>query len=147
MENRFLNGTMAGIVAGIVKDVPNGIFHIFPTLNALALWDYAGVLAFGRLSRNFGELLYALFLELLFGTFNGVIFIYLPFASEPGNYKLKGIFFGAIIWFLVRAVVLAFHISILLGENIGTSLTNLLLSMVFGCTLACIILKNEQKIN
>ena len=58
MENRFLKGTIAGVIAGIVKDIPNGFIHIFPTLNALAFCDYAGLLAFGRLSRNFPVLLY-----------------------------------------------------------------------------------------
>lgn len=146
MQNQFQKGVIGGIVAGIVKDIPNAILHRFPRLTEIPLWDYAGAIALGRLPQGTGEHVYAVMLEILFSIFLGIIYVNIPFFHQYDHTKIKGIFFGAFIWFIIRAAVFAFNIQVLLGESIGTSITNLLVSMFYGCTLACTIKYLDKKV-
>ena len=139
MENRFTTGFIAGIIAGLFKDIPNFILHHYPKIAEITLWDYAGAIALGRLPQGPAEHIYAVFLEILFSVFVAMVFVNIRVFQRLENYKLKGILYGAFIWFIVRAAVLAFHIRILLGESLGTSIVNLLVSMFYGCVLACTV--------
>jgi hypothetical protein len=146
LDQKFGKGIMAGIAAGLIKNIPNAILHIFfPSLNKIAFWDYAGTIALGRLPKGPLEIFYALFLETLFSTFLALIFIHSRFLNQSDHFKWKGIFYGAWIWFMVRAAVLGFDIKVLLNENLGNSVTNLLLSMLYGCLLVCAIKALDKK--
>jgi hypothetical protein len=112
----------------------------------ITLWDYAGGIALGRLPLGFLEHVYAFFLEILFSIFLGFIFVKIPTRSDCRHYRLKGIFFGAFVWFIIRAAVLAFDIQIFLGESLSTSVINLLVSMFYGCVLACSMKYLDRKV-
>mgnify|MGYP000853787864 FL=1 len=146
MNDQFKQAVIGGIIAGVVKDVPNAILHHYPRLVEITLWDYAGGIALGRLPQGFGEHVYAFFLEILFSIFLGFIFVNLPVRNDYEHYRLQGIFFGAFVWFIIRAAVLAFDIQILLGENLSTSVINLIVSMFYGCVLACSIKYLDEKL-
>jgi cyanate permease len=133
MENKFIRTVIAGVIAGLVKDLPNAVLSHYRRLTEVALWEYAGVIALGRIPRGFSEQCYAFILELLFGIFLGLIFVNIPFLCKNNYNKLRGVLFGAFVWFVVRAAVLAFNICDLLHENLGNSLLNLVESMLFGC--------------
>ena len=145
MENKFIKAVLGGIIAGLAKDIPNAVLNHFPKLTEITLWDYAGAIALGRLPQGAVEVTYAFLLEILFSIFLGILFVNIHFLNHYGHYKLKGIFFGAFVWFIIRAAVLAFHIRPLLGESVGTSVINLLVSMFYGCILACVIKILDKK--
>jgi hypothetical protein len=137
MENKFIRAVISGVIAGIVKDLPNLVLRGYPRFTKIVLWEYAGAIALGRLPEGVLEHCYAFLLELLFGIFLGLIFVNIPFLCQNEHNKLRGAFFGAFVWFVVRAVVLAFNIRVLLHENLGTSVINLLESIIFGCAFVC----------
>jgi hypothetical protein len=137
MKHKFIRVIIAGIVAGFIKDIFNAILHYYPRLAKIALWDYAGAVALGRLPRGFCEHTYAIFLELLFGIFLGLIYINIPFLCQNEHFKLRGVLFGAFVWFIIRTAVLVFQIPVLLNEDLGTSIVNLAASMIFGCAFVC----------
>jgi hypothetical protein len=137
MENKFIRAVIAGIVAGIVKDLPNLVLFNYSRFTMIALWEYAGAIALGRLPQSIPEHCYAVLLELLFGVFLGLFFVNIPFLCQDDHDKLRGVFFGALVWFIIRAAVLAFQIRVLLDENLGTSVINLLESMLFGYVFVC----------
>jgi hypothetical protein len=109
------------------------------------LWEYAGAIAFGRLPEGIDEQLYAFFLESLFCVALALNFVNIPFFNQPVNLKLRGILFGAFVWFLVRMAVLAFNIRVLVSENMVTSIVNLLMSVFYGCLLTCFLHLLEKK--
>jgi hypothetical protein len=147
IDNKFMKAILAGIIAGTVKDIPNAFLHHYPRIIEITLWDYAGTAALGRLPVGFGEHAYAFFLELLFCIFLSLFYVNYHVLPQFGrdHHKLKGILYGAFVWFLIRGVVLAFEITPLLGENLLTSLVNLLVSMLFGCILDCSLRRLDQK--
>jgi hypothetical protein len=144
MENPFIKGMTAGMIAGLLKNIPDEIFHLVPGWAPITLWDYAGVVALGRLPRGMGEHGYALILETLFCVFLGMVFVNIPFLASYGYFKLKGIIFGGLVWFFIRAAVLAYHIKIL-DEGFANSAVNLLASVLFGCVLTCMIKILDKK--
>ncbi|HBF37302.1 MAG TPA: hypothetical protein DDW50_08265, partial [Firmicutes bacterium] len=56
MNDPFLRGLIAGLIAGTVKDIPDSILHSLFHLKELSFWDYAGVLAFNRMPTGFVEI-------------------------------------------------------------------------------------------
>lgn len=46
MEEKIINGAIAGIIAGILKDIPDAILHNSLKITSITFWDYAGTLTF-----------------------------------------------------------------------------------------------------
>jgi hypothetical protein len=146
MKHRFIKGVTAGMIAGVVKNIPEAALHHYPRVTETTLWDYAGTIALGRLPRGWPEIGYAFFLEILFTTFLGLIFVNIPLLNRYEHQKLRGILFGALVWFIIRVAVVAFDIRVLLVESLETSIVNLLASMFYGCVLVCAIKYLDRKV-
>jgi hypothetical protein len=69
MDERFVNGILGGIIAGVAKNIPNALFHNWLKLTGLSFWDYAAEIALFRHPRGWGEHLYALLFEAFFSIF------------------------------------------------------------------------------
>jgi uncharacterized membrane protein len=98
MKDKFLQGAIAGLIAGIVKDIPTIIAEFFlktyPTY-----WSYSSMVVFGELPKTFLDYIYAFLVELLFSVFVGVTIVYIIGKIPSKHYLVKGMFFGGLIWF------------------------------------------------
>lgn len=145
MDERFSNGIIGGIAAGVIKDIPDALFHNWLKLTSLSFWDYAGQVALFRHPQGLGEHLYALAYEVLFSIFVGIIYVYLKDKLQTGHYLIRGAIYGALIWFMVNAVVLAFQIKNLIKTDPATSMVNSICSIIYGILLAYILHYLEEK--
>lgn len=145
MNERFTNGIIGGAIAGILKNIPNAIFHNWLKLIELSFWDYSAAAAFFRHPRNIGEQLYVFIYEIFFCVLLGIIYVYLKEKIQTEHYLIRGAVYGILIWFLVHTVILAYQIQQLIKTDLATSLVNSLCSLVYGVLLAWILHYLEEK--
>lgn len=145
MDERFTNGIISGAIAGILKNIPNAIFHNWLKLSELSFWDYFAAVALFRHPSNLGEQLYVFIYEVCFCALLGIIYIYLKEKVRTDHYLIKGAIYGFLIWFLVHTLILAYRIQQLIKTDLTTSLVNSLCSIVYGLLLAWIIHYLEEK--
>lgn len=145
MDEKLINGIIGGIVAGIAKDIPNAMFHNLWKLTGLSFWDYSAQIALFRHPRGLGEQFYALAYEIVFSMVIGVIYVYAKDKFETSHYLIWGTVYGAVVWFTVQAVILAFQIRPLMNADLTTSVVNSLCSIFYGILLALIIHYLEER--
>ena len=81
--------------------------------------------------------------------FIGMIFVYLIPKMPTKHYLLRGAAYGAIVWFLIHAVVLAFQIpAIITRSDLITCMVNSVDSVIYGMILAYVInyLEKREKV-
>jgi hypothetical protein len=137
MKDKFLRGVIAGLIAGIVKDIPaivsDFFFNTFP-----AYWDYAGLIGFGKEPKTFPEHFYAIIIQLGFSVVVGVSMVYIMNKIQSKHYLLKGAFFGGLIWFSIRGLVFIAQVPRLIHHQQAISIINSLTSIGYGLLLAWI---------
>jgi uncharacterized membrane protein YagU involved in acid resistance len=135
-EDTFFRGAFCGTVAGIVKDLIDFGFHLLK-VKGLFFWSFASAVAYGRVPKEIYLNLFGLILEIIFSGFLGVIFALVASKIKTRHYLLMGIFYGSMVWFLIRATIVCYQISPL--DNPSPPVRPLLtwtLSMLFGMILA-----------
>lgn len=143
MERRLIQGAIAGIIAGTLKDIPDAILHNTLHITNITFWDYAGTIALGKHPKGFLENAYSFGFEIVFSILLGVIFSLMISRFKVKHYLWWGAYYGAIIWFIIRAAVLAFHIKPLVDGEILTAAVNSLNSILYGIVLSWLINKLE----
>jgi hypothetical protein len=136
-EDPLFRGMVCGLVAGLSKYFIDLILFSFRIIN-VGYWDFASLVAFNRLPQNIIELAFASILELMFSAFWGVIFSVLVTKSKTKHYLMLGIFYGSLIWFFIKSIILAFNITKMqpAEQSVVNPLITWGLSMVFGLILA-----------
>lgn len=145
MEEKFINGVIGGIVAGIIKDIPDLIFRYLLKITRITFWDYSGTIALGHPPRNLPEIVNAAFYEVVFSIFIGIVFVYLAPYFRTKKILIRGAIYGALVWFGIRAGVIAFQIKILIDGDILSATLNSLNSIIYGIVLALIVNYLEKK--
>ncbi len=145
MEKRLSIGIIAGIIAGILKDIPDAFFHYGLKITNLTFWDYAGTIAFGHHPSGIAENVCALCFEVVFSILVGMVFVFITNRMIFKHYLLSGAFYGAIVWFVIRSVVVGLDIKSLVNEDIVTTTINSLDSVIYGIMLSFIIHLLEKK--
>lgn len=139
MEEKIINGAIAGIIAGILKDIPDAILHNSLKITSITFWDYAGTLTLGRHPHGFLENSYSFFFEVIFSTFLGIIFVIFTTQLKIKLHFLWGAFYGGIVWFVIRAAVVGLQIESLINKNFFTSVINSINSIIYGVILVFVI--------
>lgn len=136
MEEKFINGIIGGIGAGIIKDIPDLIFRYWLKITRIIFWDYSETIALGHPPRS---------LPVVFSIFIGIVFVYLAPYFKTKKILIQGAIYGALVWFGIRAGVIAFQIKILIDGNIISATLNSLNSIIYGILLALIVHYLEKK--
>ncbi|MGE5605287.1 MAG: hypothetical protein ACM3YE_06300 [Bacteroidota bacterium] len=145
MEEKISNGAIAGIIAGILKDIPDAILHNSLKITSITFWDYAGTITLGRHPHGFFESSYSFFFEVIFSTFLGILFVNFTTHFNRKHYLLWGAFYGGIIWFFIRSIVVVSRIESLITMDFLTSLVNSINSIIYGIILGFFIVYFEKK--
>jgi hypothetical protein len=134
--DKLTRNFIAGLLAGIIKDLPILITHIFWDFPKIAYWSYASQIGFGiEDPETFFEYMFAVPIELLFGATIGIIYIFIVNYFKPKHYLLTGAYLGLSTWFLLRAIVVLFKIQPFQKPGIIIALINCSLSILFGFTV------------
>ncbi len=149
MEEKLIQGGIAGLIAGTLKDIPDAVLHYGFNITKLTFWDYAGTLALGRHPQSFLEHAYSFGYEVIFSILLGTVFALLLNIFKAKRYLLWGGFYGAIVWFAVRGAVVGLNIKPLMNSHLLTSAVNSLDSVLYGMMLGFIIklLLKKSKMN
>lgn len=139
MEKRLSDGIIAGVTAGILKDIPDAIFHYGLKISNITFWDYSGIIVLGHHPSGVAEHICAIFFEIVFSIIVGLVFVSIVSRLIFKHYLLWGAFFGAAIWFAIRAAVVGLGIKLLIDGDIITTAINSLDSVLYGIILSFII--------
>lgn len=145
-EDTLFRGMICGLIAGIFKYVIDLILFALRIIN-VGYWDFAGLVAFNRQPQNLCELISASILELIFCMFWGAVFSLLVRKLKTQHPIFPGVLYGSLIWFFLKAVILAFNITAMMPHD-RTSINPLAtwgLSMIFGLLLAILNHRFERK--
>lgn len=114
----FLRGVIAGLAAGILKDIPDAVLHSLH-LKTLAFWDYVGAIAFNKFPHRFMEHLTAWSFEIFFSIGLGVIYSLLQTKIiQTRHHLLLGLYYGGAIWLLITGGVKLFRLSQLMTHGL-----------------------------
>jgi hypothetical protein len=138
-EDTLFRGVISGLSAGLLKDIINVILFV-PGIIQTGFWNYTSIVAFNKTPQSAIEFAIAIILELIFSAFLGVIFIILVNNLKTKHYVIFGLFYGSLVWFFIKTMILTFNITKLEqpAQSIANPLVHLGLSMVFGLILAII---------
>jgi hypothetical protein len=137
VEDRFFRGLVAGVIAGILKDIPDILLVNLSHLKRQAFWDYVGEMIFNKIPRSFPEHFWAFGIEVTFSLGLGVIYSMIIIPVLPTrHYLIRGAVYGSACWFMLISTVKLFHITPLFTRDLFTPLTTLLFSSGYGIMLA-----------
>lgn len=134
-HDTFFRGIFCGVVAGVLKDMIDASFF-FSKLEKQFFWTFASFVAFGQLPKGFVMNLIGIILELIFSGLMGFIYTLLAVKIKTRHYLLLGIFYGSLIWFVIRLGIVSFPINELkIPETVARPISIWLLSLFYGLVL------------
>lgn len=139
MNDRLLNGTLAGLLGGIVMNAANLFAYHVLRITTLRHYDWVGQVLYGHLPRALPDRLFALIIHLLWTAGVGVFFAYLaPLVTT--RYRLfRGAAFGVGLWMLVTSLSYVIQTPNPLKVNWTSNATNLVTATLLGLTIAWVL--------
>ncbi len=138
MKDRFINGSIAGCLAGLVASLFD---YIFLCLNfgSIHLIDFAGVFIYGDRPHTLGENIFAQFGVCVFTTLVGILFVYLITKISSKYFFWKGLIYGVLLWFLVYSLIELYDVPHFHRTSLASSTENTLVAMIYGLALPGIL--------
>jgi uncharacterized membrane protein YagU involved in acid resistance len=145
MKDRFINGLVAGIVAGFVQITVSGFLYFILHFGHLKLGDFAGIMIFGRKPANLIEYQLAFLAHLGYAGSVGIAFSFLLQYISRKYLWVKGLYFGLAMWFFVYTIILLFKVPGLTKNTLESAMNNAITSCIYGLALAWAIKKLENQ--
>ncbi|MGE5630193.1 MAG: hypothetical protein ACM3TR_03745 [Caulobacteraceae bacterium] len=134
MNDRLMNGFVAGIIAGIVATVADWLLIDIFRFGNLHFSDFAGYFMLGAPPGNTSEYLVSHAGSLLFLGIMGIIFNYL--IGKGTKYLVfKAVLFSEAGWFFIYALALLFRVPYLARIPLNSALENAAADLVYGLVL------------
>lgn len=136
-KDTFFRGAFAGVVGGLLKDIVSLVLLAVRIVENAHIQLHA-VVAFNRRPRGFIEGAFGFFFDLIFSGFIGLLYSLLVRAIKTRHHLLLGFFTGSMVWFFVKALILAFDIDKLQFNLLAVQnpIINWLLSALYGVVVA-----------
>lgn len=138
IEDKTIRGLIAGITAGLLKDIPAVVFYFLINHPHPTFWDYMSLLAMGRIPKTWDEYLFSIIVQVLWCTILATVFVYFRPVLKSRHYILHGAGFGLLIWLLIRALVYFHRAPELIHSNPSSAYMNMLISISYGIMVAVI---------
>ena len=136
MRDRFIDGCLAGLLAGIIANIYSYASYHLLHLTSMRYVDFAGIMIFGNLPRGPEELILAQLAQLFFSSFLGVGFSLFLSKLTFRNFLFKGWYYGCVFLFGIYILTTLFKVPGLTQINFGTAASNVVAASIFGLTLA-----------
>lgn len=143
--DRFMRGALAGLVAGIVKE----IWTLIPKYlgyTKISFIDWMGVIEFGYLPTDSLHFALAAFSHLVVLSGLGVGFAYLVPQIESGYLVIKGVMYSLFAGAILYAMPVFFKMPYIGTVGAYTELSNLIGSIIYGVVLAIVIQRLSSKV-
>lgn len=136
-QDQMMRGVIAGLVAGVVKDLPDLLLQYGLHIKKLVFWDYVGIMLLNNKPSNFMEHLVAFCLQVTFSLGLGVVYsVFIAPRIKTKHYLIRGLLFGAFCWFVLVSIVRLYYVKILLVPDIVTPVFTIILSSLYGLLVA-----------
>ncbi len=145
IADKLVRGIYAGVIAGLLKDIPALIFELLFKNPHPTFWDYMSLLAIGRLPRSWDEYVMAIIVQVLWCTLLAVAFVYLHPKLQSKHYIIQGAGFGILIWLVIRGLVYFFRTPDLIHDSPLTAMMNVNISIFYGIIVAIVDKKLADK--
>ena len=136
-KDPFIRGCTSGLIVGIIKNFLDFCL-ISLKIKTSYFWKIASVIAFSKPPVGFVENTVAVLVDLIFCSFIGVIYTILRTSLKTRYPLVMGMFYGALVWFFIKASFLLFHVEELRADLLIplNSISHILLSMLYGVVIA-----------
>lgn len=146
MKDRFTNGFISGIIAGLVPWAFNWGTRALE-LNTVVWADFMGVFILGKRPDAVVELAFLVGVQFGFlGILGGVFALILPHLSSR-RHLFKGAVFGVAVWFILFSLPVLFRIGQLEAVPLKTAVSNLIGAILWGIALAFILKWIDSKVS
>lgn len=136
-DDRMVYGTWIGLAGAAVQNL-YGLLGKLAGFTGPVYWDYGKIIVLsGRNMNGVLATLLGIAAHLVWDTILGIVFVYLVRDRMGHQLTLKGITYGAAIWFFVRAIALLYRIPIFISVSPQTVLFFFIGSIFFGIVVAC----------
>lgn len=137
IEDTFMRGLVGGLVAGIVKDIPDIFLVDLFKIKQLAFWDYVGVMIFNRIPSSFIDHLVAFIVQVAFSLGLGIIYstVIIPKFTTK-HYLVRGLVYGSACWFFLMSLIKLYNVTKILSHDLFTPIATWLFSIGYGILLA-----------
>ena len=141
MKDRFMNGLIAGGIAGIFALLIDLFFIDILKFGELKFWDFSSILLFGHKPQSFWQTTFGIIGHIGFAAMGGVIFVYLIRLISSKYIYIKGVFFGLTIWFAAYTTTYMLKVPHLKDISFETSVADYFSSVIYGLTLTYVVIK------
>lgn len=146
MRDRFVRGLLAGLAGGVAAIVVSLLLKDALRFGTLHFYDISGVMIFGRKPRGLAEALFAETGHLGFSATIGIALAYLFPRMKSTHLWIKGLFFGAAVWFAVYAITILFKVPEVQEADLSTAIGNLAESAVYGLVTVWVLKKLDRRL-
>jgi hypothetical protein len=145
MNDRFTNGLIAGLLAGVAMSILDLISHFVLGITEILYLDWAAVLIFGYRYATFLEAAISQIGQLFFSAITGILFAFLLTLTSSRYYWLKGWVYGLVVWFGSYAIIKLFQVTPLIPIKPDTVLSDMATASVYGLVLAGALRRLENR--
>lgn len=146
LNDRLTRGFFAGILAGIPAYLVGLILRFVFHATTLNFPDWAAIMIFGKKAETLLGQVFSVFVASLFWGFLGIVFAYIIHYVSSKNLFLKGLIWGALVWFVIYAITLLFKVPGLLTIAEKTSISQLVEALIYGGFLAIFFKYLDRKV-
>ncbi len=136
MNDRFLNGFIAGFLGGIAMSILNLISFYALNITEMLYLDWASVMIFGYRFATPLEAVIGQAGQLIFSGLTGILFAFLLSLVSSRYYLFKGWLYGLTVWFGSYALTTIFKVTPLIPVKPDTVMSNMVTASVYGLVLA-----------
>lgn len=147
LDDRFTRGLLAGVLAGIPAIFLGLTARFVLHATTLMYTDFAAILVFGRKAETLAGHLFSGVIVFMFWGFLGIVFAYIISYITSKNLILKGLTWGAAVWFLSYVTTLFFKVPGLLVIPTKTAISQLVGGLIWGGLLALVFNWLDRKVN
>lgn len=148
MNDRFINGLIAGLIAGNIASLIDYAIVTFLKFGSIRFIDFAGVFMYGTRPANLPEQIFAQFGVCIFTSLIGILFAFLITKITSKYLLYKGTIYGALLWFKGYALIELYNVPHFHRTSLSSSVENASVAMIYGFLMAAILnmLQNRQAI-
>lgn len=134
--DRFFRGLAAGFAGAVAMNLWSFFSYYVLQFSDLRFLDWAAIFVFGRLARTTLEMGLALFAQLIFASFLGILFAFLIPQVTSRLYLLKGMVAGLTAGFFIYAIPVLFKTPVLSEVSFAATLSNYIGIIIWGLVTA-----------
>ncbi|MGF7186806.1 putative membrane protein [Desulfitispora alkaliphila] len=141
MEDRFVQGSIAGLIAGIAMNIVNLILVMVFSFGEDLLVNYAAEMLLGSTPGFLFEYIISFVAHIVWTMLLGILFAYMILIVDSSYMLYKSWFFSITTWFLLYSVGILFEVPLLEVTSVSTATSNMITSSVYGLLLGYIFMR------